>query len=251
MAPHTRMWGAGHPLRGQPYAVTGFALCYNEGMNIADIQNIIFDMDGVIVDSVPIHEEAERVTFRAFGIDVPPDAWRDFQGKTAYDIMQTAVDRYGQPRHDIQTLVAYRTALVVQMSQGGVPLVPGAAEFIQKARSAYRKLAITTSSKRQILNAALGLHDLQHYFDAIVTGDDITRGKPAPEPYVVTRRQLGADARQTLVIEDADNGVTSAKRAGCRVAGLMTQLDAHTLEAAGADLACASYADLARALQLP
>lgn len=220
-------------------------------MNISDIQNVIFDMDGVIVDSIAIHEEAERVTFRAFGLDVPPDAWRDFQGKTAHDIMRAAVARYGQPHHDVQTLVAYRTALVVQISQGGVPLIPGAAEFIQKARYAYRKLAITTSSKRQILDAVLGLHDLERYFDAIVTGDDITRGKPDPEPYLVTLQKLGADARQTLVIEDADNGVTSAKRAGCRVAGLMSQLDAHTLEAAGADLVCASYADLASALQLP
>ncbi len=79
-------------------------------MNIADIQNIIFDMDGVIVDSISIHEEAERITFREFGMDVPPDAWRDFQGKTAHDIMRDAVARYGQPHLDIQTLVADRTA---------------------------------------------------------------------------------------------------------------------------------------------
>jgi beta-phosphoglucomutase len=219
-------------------------------MNTTDIQTIIFDMDGVIVDSVPIHEEAERLTFRAFDIDVPTDAWRDFKGKTAHDIMRIAVARYGSPHHDVQTLVAYRTDLVVEMLTGRVQLIPGAAAFIQKARQAYRKLAITTSSKRRILNAILDTHDLERYFDVIVTGDDITRGKPDPEPYVATLHQLGADARQTLVIEDADNGVIAAKRAGCHVAGLMSQLDAPTLLAAGADIVCASYEDLASVLRL-
>ncbi len=220
-------------------------------MNITNLQAVIFDMDGVIVDSISIHEEAERLTFRAFGLDVPSDAWRDFHGKTAYDIMRTAVARYGQPHHDMQTLVAYRTATVVRLSQGGVQLIPGADEFIRKARHAFRKLAITTSSNRQVLDAVLGTHGLERYFDAIVTGDDITHGKPDPEPYIVTLQKLGAEARTTLVIEDADNGVISAKGAGCYVAGLMSQLDAPTLLAAGADLVCASYADLATALRLP
>jgi beta-phosphoglucomutase len=221
-------------------------------MKLSMLKNIIFDMDGVIVDSNPIHEEAERLSFIEFGMNVPREEWRSFKGKTAHDIVRAVVSKYGSQAHDIDKIAERRTELFMEMAQDQMRLVPGAGEFIRKARQKYTKLAITTSSKQSVLEVSLTRYGLLQNFDAIVTGDEISKGKPDPQPYEITLAKMDAKAAETLVIEDedADNGVISAKRAGCYVAALTTSLDEQALLDAGADIVCSSYAALTNKLEL-
>lgn len=218
-------------------------------MEIFVLKNIIFDMDGIIIDSNPTHIQAERETFAKFDLNVPEEEWRSFKGRTHHDIFSTVVSKYGSPSHDVDAMLAHRTHRFMKMASE-VKLIPGADVFIRAARRQYSKLAITTSSRRDVLDAILPRHDILDNFDLIITGDQINKGKPDPEPYLVTLAGLGAPASEALVIEDADNGVVSAKRAGCFVAALTTSCTEQELLDAGADIVCASYQELSKQLHL-
>ena len=89
---------------------------------------------------------------------------------------------------------------------------------------------------------------LSNYFDVVVTGNDITHGKPHPEPYLKTAEKIGYSPLQCLVIEDSTNGIRSAKAAGCRAVGIATSFSSDTLLAAGADVVVQSFAELGKIL---
>lgn len=208
------------------------------------IEAVIFDMDGVIIDSEPLHEEAQRIVFATYRLTVPPSVFEDYKGMIEEDVFAHIVQTYADAPLDPADLVAEKHR-VYGMLMDRLQLVDGVRPFIEQLKRCGFPLGLTTSAIRRDQQRAFDLFDLHPFFDAIVTAEDVTRPKPAPEPYLTTAQRLGKAPSACLVVEDAINGVVSARRAGCSVAGLATSFSTEQLLEAGAHYAADTFDVLA------
>lgn len=213
-----------------------------------DITAILLDMDGIVIDSEPIHEEAQRIVFRKHALPVPESEFASFKGMTERKVFERIMEKYGTDVHDIEVLIDAKETTFRSLLTDLQP-IPGALDFIRRASKTYR-LALTTSSARINQEIAFRKFDLAPFFDAVVTAEDIVHPKPHPQPYVTTAERLGLDPRHCLVVEDSVHGVRSAQRAGCRVAGMTTSFGSDLLLEAGADFVIDTYSELAERVGL-
>ena len=208
---------------------------------------IIFDMDGVIIDSEPLHEQAQRVVFSQYQLTVPSSILSTFKGQSEEDVFGHIVEEYADNRLDASELIALKKKVYSGL-MGDLHLIDGARPLIEQLTRRGSRLALTTSSSRRDQERIFALFDLHAYFDVVVTRDDVVHPKPDPEPYLTTAKRLAVPPAACLVIEDSINGVLSARRAGCTVAGLATSFSAERLLEAGAHVAADDYETLENAL---
>lgn len=213
------------------------------------IKAIIFDMDGVIVDSEPIHEKAEMETCREFGIEVPKNEADGFRGKKLEDIFSYVSQKYGTGKEPIEKMIQRKIELYLSYALRDMKLVDGAYEFLQelKKNKKYR-YALTTSGRKIQQDKILGKFNLSGFFEIMITAEDVNNGKPHPEPYAITVKKLGMQPEECLVVEDSDNGILSAKAAGCQVCGITTTFSKERLKSAGADIVVSDFPELSEIL---
>ncbi|NTV54917.1 MAG: HAD family phosphatase [Candidatus Moranbacteria bacterium] len=207
-------------------------------------QAVVFDMDGVIVDSERLHLRANREIALRHGMSVPADAWEDIFGMKSVDGFRMIRDRFGTGQEDIDRLVTEKRQRFLELANDNLTLVPEVRTFIDFCRADIGKIGLATSALLSVQMPTLDRFGLSDMFDAIVMGDDVTHGKPHPEPYLLAASRLGVDPDTCLVIEDAENGIRSAKAAGCVAVGLATTLSREKLIAAGADLVVDGFDEL-------
>jgi HAD superfamily hydrolase (TIGR01509 family) len=214
------------------------------------IEAFIFDMDGVLVDTEPLHVEAERMTCQHFGIVCPLTEWNNFKGQTAISIANYILTNYGaESGITAEDFVNQKTASFLELARTKMTPIAGSREFILKVRSIFPKLALTTSSKQVIQRLVFERLVLNGLFDVIVTAEEVKQGKPNPEPYLITLKKLGLTGEQCVVIEDSNNGIISARLAGCRTIGITTSCDEQVLEKAEASLIVQDFAGLTKLLE--
>jgi HAD superfamily hydrolase (TIGR01509 family) len=213
-------------------------------MLLKNIKAIIFDMDGVIVDSEALHFEAESVTCREFGIAAPIEAWKEFTGCKANYFFGELQKRYGTREVDVADVVLANAGRYKALAEEKIGLISGFLEFILFAREKFKKIGLATSGGKYSQEIVFRKFGLDPYFDHIITGFDLQNSKPHPEPYLKSSAGLETDPEHCLVIEDAVNGIRSAKSAGCSAFGLTTSFDGQTLLDAGADHVVKSYREL-------
>lgn len=199
------------------------------------IAGVIFDMDGVLVDSEPFIAAAAVRMFAEKGVAVRPADFRPFIGMGEDRFLGGVAEAMGVvldlPRDKVRTYEIY-----LELIQGRLEPLPGVAEFIRRCRSLGMKLAVASSADRMKVEGNLRqLGFSSGTFDAVVVGEDILRKKPAPDIFLEAARRLGLEPGTCLVIEDAVAGVAAAKTAGCHCLGLTTSFPADQLESAGAD----------------
>ena len=220
-------------------------------MDMEKIITIIFDMDGVLVDSEPIHERAEMETCREFGMDVSKSEWDGFRGKKLEDIFSYASKKYGTGNEPIEEMIKRKIEKYLSLALAEMELVPGAYEFLQELKENGKyKYALTTSGRKFQQDQILAKVGLADFFEKMITADDVKNGKPHPEPYVVTVEKLGVQPFECLVIEDSDNGIKSAKAAGCWACGVTTTFSKEKLESSGADVVVSSFTELEELLDV-
>jgi len=205
------------------------------------IKAVIFDLDGVIINSEPLHDESTAIVLQKNGISISEKERKQFLGlndkeifsqvvkenklkKTPEDLIQEREKVYfdlikkvkeNKLKKTPEDLIQEREKVYFDLiKKKGLDLFPGVLEAIQKFSKRY-KLAITTSSEKSKVDFTLKKFNLSQYFPIIITGEDITKGKPDPEPYIKTIKQLGVKSKECLVIEDSINGMKSALDAGC------------------------------------
>lgn len=204
---------------------------------------IHFDMDGVIADTEPLHVAAEQQTCRDYEFAIEPNRWGGFKGMTARAIFSHLLQNYGNPEtQTVDELIDHKTNLFLGMARTKLEPIDGALDFLRWTRDNHRTIALVTSSNslvRQCITDSLGIG---HYFDNIVTGDDIVNGKPHPEPYLKSLRYTGASAEESLVIEDSHAGIRSGLAAGCDVLAIATSHSADELAGFGPTYVAANYA---------
>jgi HAD superfamily hydrolase (TIGR01509 family) len=178
------------------------------------LRAVLFDMDGLLVDSEPLWFEAERsVMSRLGGSWAAADQRELIGGSLAHTVgyMQARARRPVPPGQIATWLLGTMTELVT----AGVPLMPGAAELLAGLDAAGIPRGLVTSAQRQIMTAVLASTGLT--FAVTVCGEDVRVGKPGPEPYLRAAALLAEAPGRCVALEDSPNGVASALAAGCPV----------------------------------
>lgn len=198
-------------------------------------KGVIFDVDGVLVDSGSAHIASWRILAGKHGIEISDEEFARTFGQTSRDIIRklwgTNVSDADVRRFDDEKEAAYREIIA-----GNVPLTPGAHEMLTALRDGGYGLAVATSGPRE--NVALVLEEtgLGPFFAAVVSGFDISRGKPAPDCFLLAAERAGLSPANCAVVEDAPVGIQAALAADMSPIGFVGTHPAERLEQAGAAL---------------
>jgi HAD superfamily hydrolase (TIGR01509 family) len=176
-------------------------------------------MDGVLVDSEPMHAETARDLLADFGIDFGEEDNRRYFGFTDAEVFRDLIERHGLTA-SVDELVRRRAALVVKRTRENPNAMDGVPEVPRALRAAGYRLALASSSAPEIIAATVDALGIRPLFDVVVSGLTVGRGKPAPDIFIETARQLGVAPAACLVIEDSRNGLLAAKAAGMACASI-------------------------------
>src|SRR5215831_10426300 len=180
------------------------------------LKAVIFDMDGVIVDSEPRHERAFREVIRDLGYDDTQGLrFADYIGRSDRDLWVDFIARH-KPKQTIEELLAIKRARVIQILQSEEPLFDGLPELVQKLTSKYR-LAVASGSEQAVVQAVLTFQGLRRFFPVIVSCAEVKQGKPAPDIFLLAAERLGVPPAECCVIEDSKPGIAAALAADMRV----------------------------------
>ena len=197
------------------------------------LRGVVFDMDGVVIDSHPAHRRAWQKFLGTVGREVT-DAELDFvlDGRKREEILRYFLGELEPAK--IAQYGALKDEMLQQLGEGLRPL-PGIREFLNSLSRAGMRMALATSAGRRRTSGTLDELGLTHYFEAVVTGDDVGKGKPDPAIYRLAAERLAETPESLLVVEDAVSGVKSARAAGMRCLGVASDQRAEALRDAGAD----------------
>ena len=184
---------------------------------------VIFDMDGVLLDSEPLHYEAVRLILEEQGVEFPIEDYFRYLGTTLTSTWDDLCERYPIAMYFEQFEARYN-ADVLKQYQAGAPLIRGARGLVEQLRNAGVPIAVASSSHREWVEAALTGAGLRDYFDQTTAGNEVSMGKPSPEIYLKAAEKLGFDPANCVAIEDAPAGVESAKAAGMSVVLVRSEL---------------------------
>ena len=207
---------------------------------------VIFDMDGVLVDSEPFICKAAMMMFAEKGLTVKPEDFLPFVGAGENRYVGGVAEKYGFPIN-IEQDKKRTYDIYLEIIKGQLKPLPGVREFIAQCREMGIKIAVASSADLRKVRGNLTEIGLPlETFDAVVTGEDVVNKKPAPDIFIVAAKKIGLDPKTCLVVEDAVNGVQAAKAAGARCLGLMRSFNAYQL--AGADWLAANLAGVPAAV---
>lgn len=196
------------------------------------IQGVLFDMDGVLVDSESFICKAAILMFGELGYTVTPQDFQPFVGMGENRYIGGVAERYGI-KIDIEQVKARTYEIYGEIARNNLSPLPGSLEFIEKCRNKGLRLALATSAdniKMKINLNEIGLS--AGTFKAIITGLDVKRKKPFPDIYLKAAESLGLKPGDCLVVEDAVSGIEAGKAAGCRCLAVTSSFDAGKLKAA-------------------
>lgn len=181
------------------------------------LEAVIFDMDGTLVDSERVSQEAWKRAARDLGIELPGELIHSFIGRTAPSVHALMVEHLGGD--DELAKECFRLHLVHfdQICETDLTLMPGAREALDELHAAGYSLALATSTYRSKAIPRLDRFGLRDVFASITTGDEIENGKPAPDIFLLAAERMGVDPTRCAVIEDSHNGVRSGHAAGAQV----------------------------------
>jgi HAD superfamily hydrolase (TIGR01509 family) len=175
---------------------------------------VLFDMDGLLIDSEPLWLEAEAAVMARLGAQWTEADQRQLLGGSLDRSVSYMLAKTARPVTP-DTLAAWLMAGITERVRRDVPLQPGARELLASVTRAGLPHALVTSSERTFMDAVLASTGLR--FDVLVCADDVAATKPDPEPYLLAAMLIGVPPADCFALEDSPNGVASAEAAGCRV----------------------------------
>jgi beta-phosphoglucomutase len=182
------------------------------------VKAVLWDLDGVLVDSAPFHLQAWRELFASLGRELSEADFRRTFGLRNDAILR---DLLGDlPAAEVQRLADRKEALFRRAALGNIVPLPGALALLRSLRERGFKLALVSSTPYGNIDLILGSLGVEAVFDVILGEEDVTRGKPDPEGFLLAARRLGVPPDECAVIEDAPAGVEGATRAGMPCVGV-------------------------------
>lgn len=186
---------------------------------LKDIEALIFDLDGTLIDSMWIWKEIDREYLSRFNIETPPDIQLQIEGK---GFTETAV--YFKERFlltdDVETIKRHWNELAWEKYTTQVQMKPGVVDFLHYAKKKNFKMGIATSNSVELARRVADVHGLHDFFTVIKTSCDVKRGKPAPDVYHMVAAELQTAPERCLVFEDIIAGIMAGKAAGMTVCGV-------------------------------
>jgi len=202
---------------------------------------VIFDMDGVLIDSGAHHRAAWRALLEEIGEEpAHPEHWRLTIGRPSEEAMPLLLGR-SMPEHEVWRLARRKRDLYVHLARGGIVTVVGVSRFVADLARHKVPRAVGTSASSFDVDRLLAGAGLRRHFDVIVTADDVTLGKPDPEVYLLAAARMRVAPEACVVFEDSLVGVEAARRAGMRAIGVTTAHTEAELRQAGAERAVADF----------
>ena len=179
------------------------------------IKAVIFDMDGVIVDSEPLHFEAHKKALEKFGIELSLEDYMDFGVAQGDDNLYEKAAQKFDIKIDKEEISKLKKRIYREIFDQKAELRVGVLELIKILCKKY-DLAIASSGTKDVVNHVVERFSLGDYFKVIVTGDDVERVKPYPDIYIKASQLLYASENECIALEDSETGVSAAKSAGIR-----------------------------------
>jgi HAD superfamily hydrolase (TIGR01509 family) len=182
------------------------------------ISAIIFDLDGVLLDSEQVWDEVREQLVRERGGRWHEQAQREMMGMSSTEWARYMHDQLGvpDPPEEISAEVVRR---LEDRYRERLPLIEGALEAVERLAANW-PLGLASSSNRELIDLVLDLGGLARFFRVTVSSEEVARGKPAPDVYLEAARRLGAPPERSVAIEDSENGIRAGKAAGMRVVAI-------------------------------
>lgn len=185
------------------------------------LKAVIFDMDGVLVDTEPLHYRINQMVFHEMGRDLPYEYYKQFIGSTNTHMWTTIIRDYDldMTPDDLNALVYAKKEEILQTE--GYPEIAGVREFVSSLHAAGYRLAVASSSAPEMIEKMTSGVGVRSYFERIVSGETVKRPKPAPDVFLKAAESLGVLPEECLVIEDSHHGCCAAKAAGMACLGFL------------------------------
>ena len=183
---------------------------------------VIFDMDGVVVDTEPIHTTAEKSVLNDIGIDITLEEIRKYAGAASNVWFKEVLKRHSKVA-DVYELKRKKFDIVYENLEKDIPVVPGVLELIDSLGRNGIRLALASGSPKEFVNFIVSRLNLNEKFDEVIGLGDYSKSKPDPESFLLASRKLGVDPKDCVVVEDAHLGVLAAKNAGMKCVGFINE----------------------------
>jgi beta-phosphoglucomutase family hydrolase len=174
---------------------------------------LIFDMDGVLVDSEPLHLRAYQTVLSDYGIKYTEADNQEFLGRKDHDCASALVQRFQLPVSAAQIL-SRKEEVLAELFKQTKEARPGVKKILAQASELGLRLAVASMATSRAINIVVENLGIQQYFQSLTSGEEIKNGKPAPDIFLLAAKRLSASVVNCLVIEDTINGIRAAKSAG-------------------------------------
>lgn len=198
--------------------------------NILDnIDAVIFDMDGTLIDSMWLWRQIDIDYFARFNLELPDTLQHEIEGMSFLQTAEYMKKKFGFTDSVDEMMNAWNE-MAYELYSNVVDFKPGVLDFIKECKKRNIKLGIATSNSRYLFDAASNHLLLDKYFDCMLTGSEITNGKPAPDVYLTVAKRLNVDTNRCLVFEDIIAGIMAGKNAGMKVCAVYDEYSKSTTD---------------------
>jgi len=183
------------------------------------MQAVIFDMDGVLIDSEPIHYATDKTLLKELNISVPDNYLDKFVGTTNPFMWSQILNEF-KINKDLQEILDKQLALKIKtLEEGNYQPISGITELLISINKNNTTMAVASSSSILFIEAVLTKLKIDKYFKFYISGEEIKKSKPEPDIFLKTAEMLQINPKECIVIEDSKNGVIAVKRAGMKCIG--------------------------------
>lgn len=186
------------------------------GINIKELEAVIFDLDGSLVDSMWMWKKIDMEYLERFGISLPENLQQEIEGMSFVETAGYFKEHFQIP-DSIEEIGETWNRMAWDKYMYEVPLKPGVMDFLHTCRSHRIKLGIASSNSSALIMNVLEAHHIRDFFDCIKSGTDVIKGKPAPDIYLHVAKELNVNPQNCLVFEDITQGILAGKSAGMKV----------------------------------
>ncbi|MBP7058845.1 MAG: HAD family phosphatase [Lachnospiraceae bacterium] len=194
-----------------------------------NIDTVIFDMDGTLVDSMGIWEKIDRKFFAERNIPYQEDFQLQIAGKSIFETAEYFKKSLSLSE-DENELAEIWNEMAIEEYKYNIPMKPGAISLLKFLKSKNVKLGLATSNSRRLVEACFEHNSLYDYIDVVVTADEVSHGKPEPDVYLKACELLNSNPEESLVFEDILQGIMAGKNAGMSVCCIKDDSSKHTVD---------------------